>query len=65
MNIPAKEHSSGGHVLKTPIWVVVIRGFQILISLVIAGLAARLMHDAYIDEEGLAMAIVSIRPTAW
>ena len=47
------------HILVTPIWVFVVRIFQILISLVILALAARLMHDAYLDEEGLALAIVS------
>jgi hypothetical protein len=55
------EHHEGDgpvHVLKTPIWVLVVRGFQIFISLVIVGLAGRLMHDAYLDEEGLALAVV-------
>jgi len=44
------------HVLKTPIWITVIRGFQFLISLIIVGLAGRMMHDAYMDEHGLALA---------
>ncbi|PTB68721.1 G-protein coupled receptor protein, partial [Trichoderma citrinoviride] len=48
------------HILVTPIWVFVVRIFQILISLVILALAARLMHDAYLDEEGLALAIAII-----
>lgn len=47
------------HVLKTPIWITVIRGFQFLISLIIVGLAGRMMHDAYMDEHGLALATVS------
>ncbi|KAG9254844.1 G-protein coupled receptor protein [Emericellopsis atlantica] len=54
------EHTEDGahaHVLKTPLWMLVIRGFQILISLIIVALAGRLMHDAYLDEEGLALAI--------
>jgi hypothetical protein len=48
-----------GHVLVTPLWVFVVRIFQILVSLAILGLAADLAHDAYLDEEGLALAVVS------
>lgn len=48
------------HILVSPTWVFVVRIFQILISLVILALAARLMHDAYLDEEGLALAIAII-----
>lgn len=47
------------HVLVTPTWVFVARIFQILVSLAILGLAADLAHDAYLDEEGLALAVVS------
>jgi len=46
-----------GHVLKTPLWMTVIRGFQILITLIIVGLAGTLIHQAYLDEEGLALAV--------
>lgn len=46
------------HVLKTPMWMMIIRGFQFLLSLIIVGLAGRLMHDAYLDEEGIALATV-------
>lgn len=54
------EKTSGSdNILHTPVWVMVIRGFQLFLSLVILGLAGRLMHDAYLDEEGLALAIVS------
>lgn len=52
-----------GHVLKTPIWILVVRGFQFLFSLIIVGLVGTLIHDAYLDEEGLALAMVcSQRP---
>ncbi|KAK0391717.1 hypothetical protein NLU13_1216 [Sarocladium strictum] len=57
MNAPLEKTISDDHVLKTPIWITVIRGFQLFISLVIVGLAGRLMHDAYLDEHGLALAI--------
>ncbi|KAL2211391.1 hypothetical protein CC79DRAFT_1363695 [Sarocladium strictum] len=53
---PVEKHISGDHVLKTPIWIVVIRVFQFLISLIVVGLAGSLMHDAYLDEHGLAVA---------
>lgn len=60
----AVHHAEGSeHVLKTPIWMTVIRGFQFLVSLIIVGLAGRLMHDAYLDEHGLALATVSCRCT--
>ncbi|KPM42983.1 hypothetical protein AK830_g3573 [Neonectria ditissima] len=52
-----QEKSAGDHVLKTPLWVVVVRGFQILISVIILGLCADLMHDAYIAEEGFSLAV--------
>jgi uncharacterized membrane protein YvlD (DUF360 family) len=47
------------HILVAPLWVFICRIFQVLISVIILALAARLMHDAYLDEEGLALAIVS------
>jgi hypothetical protein len=61
MNTPAEKSYSDDHVLKTPIWITVIRGFQFLVSLIIVGLAGRLMHDAYLDEQGLALAIVRFK----
>jgi hypothetical protein len=54
-----REKPAGDHVLKTPLWMVIIRAFQILIAFIILAMAARLMHDAYLDEQGLALAIVS------
>ncbi|KAK2595642.1 hypothetical protein QQS21_006613 [Conoideocrella luteorostrata] len=50
------EKQTTSHVLDTPIWITIIRGFQFLLSLVILGLAARLMHDLYLDEFGLSVA---------
>ncbi|KAL7949629.1 G-protein coupled receptor protein [Trichoderma barbatum] len=55
-----QPETESGHVLVTPLWVFVCRIFQVLISLIILALAARLMHDAYLDEEGLALAIAII-----
>lgn len=47
------------HVLKTPVWVLVVRVFQIIISIVILGLAAWIINGAYIDSAGLSLAVVS------
>ncbi|KAF5124074.1 hypothetical protein E5D57_011996 [Metarhizium anisopliae] len=44
------------HVLETPIWMMIVRGLQFLISLIILGLAGALMHDLYLDEFGLSVA---------
>ncbi|KAG5957345.1 hypothetical protein E4U58_006182 [Claviceps cyperi] len=56
MDTPASSRPSSSHVLHTPIWVTIVRALQILMSLVILGLAGRLMHDLYLDEFGLAVA---------
>ncbi|KAG6315842.1 hypothetical protein E4U22_007557 [Claviceps purpurea] len=56
MDTTASSRTSSSHVLHTPIWVTIVRALQILISLVILGLAGRLMHDLYLDEFGLAVA---------
>ncbi|ODA79214.1 hypothetical protein RJ55_04807 [Drechmeria coniospora] len=44
-------------VLETPIWVLVVRIFQILLSVIILALAGRVAHDLYLDELGLAIAV--------
>ncbi|KAK9434844.1 G-protein coupled receptor protein [Metarhizium brunneum] len=44
------------HVLETPIWMMIVRGLQFLVSLIILGLAGALMHDLYLDEFGLSVA---------
>ncbi|KAM0264505.1 hypothetical protein ACHAQJ_000696 [Trichoderma viride] len=55
-----QPESGKDHILVSPLWVFICRIFQVLISLIILALAARLMHDAYLDEEGLALAIALI-----
>ncbi|KAM5375374.1 hypothetical protein ACJZ2D_005935 [Fusarium nematophilum] len=52
-----REKTGDDHVLETPLYITIIRGFQVLVSLIILALCARLMHDAYLDEEGLSLAI--------
>ncbi|KJK85092.1 hypothetical protein H633G_11075 [Metarhizium anisopliae BRIP 53284] len=44
------------HVLETPIWMMIVRGLQFLVSLIVLGLAGALMHDLYLDEFGLSVA---------
>ncbi|RFU73627.1 g- coupled receptor [Trichoderma arundinaceum] len=55
-----QPQTENDHVLATPLWVFIVRIFQVLLALIILALAARLMHDAYLDEEGLALAIAII-----
>lgn len=54
----AEKGSVPDHVVATPIWMLAIRVAQFLLALIIVGLSGALMHDAYLDEEGLALAIV-------
>ena len=61
---PHHEKPAGDHVLQTPIWLVVIRGFQVFLSLIILALCGRLMHDAYLEEEGFSLAVVSRTPNS-
>lgn len=55
-----REKITGDHVLQTPAWILVIRIFQVLISVGVLGLAARLIHEVSMDEVGLALAIALI-----
>ncbi|KAG5915342.1 hypothetical protein E4U53_004496, partial [Claviceps sorghi] len=55
MEVPSEKPPSS-HVLDTPIWLTVVRGFQIFLSLVVLALAGTMMHDLYLDEFGLAVA---------
>ncbi|UNI23052.1 hypothetical protein JDV02_008895 [Purpureocillium takamizusanense] len=45
------------HVLKTPAWVFAVRIAQVLGSLIVLGLSASIIHDLYLDELGLAIAV--------
>ncbi|KAG5992208.1 hypothetical protein E4U54_003716, partial [Claviceps lovelessii] len=56
MDNPTPDKPSASHVLHTPVWFTVVRGFQVFLSLVVLGLAGTLMHDLYLDEFGLAVA---------
>lgn len=64
MNAAHEKPRSDDHVLQTPSWVVVARGFQAFLALIILALCARLMHDAYLEEEGFCLAMVSLSTTA-
>ncbi|KAF4445673.1 hypothetical protein F53441_10622 [Fusarium austroafricanum] len=55
-----QEKGQGSHVLQTPVWIIIIRGFQFLFSLIIVGLCARLMHDATLPEEAFSLAVAII-----
>ncbi|KAF5234135.1 hypothetical protein FAUST_7786 [Fusarium austroamericanum] len=45
------------HILQTPLWIVIIRGFQFLFSLIIVGLCGWMIHDAGLPENSLCIAI--------
>lgn len=47
------------YVQQTPGWVVAIRGFQILLSVIILGIAGYLMHGKVLDENAFALVCVS------
>ncbi len=53
-----QTYEGSGHVLKTPLWMTAIRGLIVLLSIVILGMAGSLIHGAYLDEFGLAVATV-------
>jgi hypothetical protein len=46
-------------IVASPTWLLAIRGAQFVLAVIILGLSASAIHDAYIDEEGLSLAIVS------
>ena len=46
-------------ILQTPWWITVVRGFQVLFSLIVFALAATIIHDVYLEELGLCIATVS------
>ncbi|KAK1474174.1 hypothetical protein CTAM01_15973 [Colletotrichum tamarilloi] len=48
--------------IMTPAWMVAIRGVQFFLAIVILGLSAAIIHWVYMDELGLAVAIV--RPSS-
>ncbi|CAI4214881.1 unnamed protein product [Parascedosporium putredinis] len=52
---PAAAHSN---VLVTPTWKLAVRGVQIFITLAVLGLSGHIIHGAYMDPFGLAIAVV-------
>jgi hypothetical protein len=59
MNQQQQPHAEAEHVLQTPLWIVIIRGLQVLVSLIIVGLCGWMIHDAGLPENSLSIAIVS------
>lgn len=48
------------HIIHTPVWVTIIRGIQFFLAIVILGISAWLIHGAYIEELGFAIAVVRL-----
>ena len=46
-------------VARTPLWVVVVRGLQLILAVIILGLSAYFIHGIYFDELGFAIVCVS------
>ncbi|RGP75162.1 g- coupled receptor [Fusarium longipes] len=55
-----QPQADSDHVLKTPVWILIIRIFQFLVSLVIVGLCGWMIHDAGLPENSLSIAIAVI-----
>lgn len=49
-------------VVPSPTWIVALRGVQIVTSVIVLGLCGYLIHGAYADPQGFAIACVSPRP---
>ncbi|KAI5459199.1 hypothetical protein BGZ63DRAFT_512809 [Mariannaea sp. PMI_226] len=56
----SQEKGPHDNVLESPTWVFVVRIFQGLVAKIIFALCCVLIHDAYIDEEGLNLAVALI-----
>ncbi|KAK2018511.1 hypothetical protein LZ32DRAFT_329167 [Colletotrichum eremochloae] len=54
---PQASTSTPPPMIVTPTWMVVIRGIQFFLAIVILGLSAAIIHWVYLDELGLAVAI--------
>jgi uncharacterized membrane protein YvlD (DUF360 family) len=52
------EKETPPHILATPLWILILRGFQFLMSLIILAMAGKLVSDVMIEENALALAIV-------
>lgn len=50
-------------VIASPLWVMILRIVQIVVSVIVLGCCAYLIHGAYADAQGFAIACVSCLPT--
>lgn len=55
---PIRTVDGADHVLRTPLWIFIIRILQIVLSLVILALSAWFISGAYLDVMGLCIAAV-------
>ena len=56
--VTVTEKPSGDHILVSPLWLLIVRGFQFVISLLCLALSGNLLGVFYLDEFGLNVAIV-------
>ncbi|KAK8113708.1 hypothetical protein PG999_005777 [Apiospora kogelbergensis] len=57
MDVRARKH--GYEIIPTPVWVLVVRIFQIVLSVIAIGLAGWWIHGLYLNELGFVIACVS------
>ncbi|KAK3987976.1 hypothetical protein QBC44DRAFT_351443 [Cladorrhinum sp. PSN332] len=53
--VPASSAPKPQYIQQTPVWVVVMRGFQVFLSVAILGIAAWLMHGKVLDQNAFAL----------
>lgn len=56
---PAPSAGVPNVVIASPTWIIALRGVQIVTSVIVLGLCGYLIHGAYADPQGFAIACVS------
>ena len=59
---PAASAGFRNVVVASPTWILALRGVQIVASVIVLGLCGYLIHGAYADPQGFAIACVSTHP---
>ncbi|KAF9872549.1 hypothetical protein CkaCkLH20_10046 [Colletotrichum karsti] len=56
-HMTAPSSATENTIITTPVWLMVIRGFQFFLAIIILGLSAAIIHWVYMDELGLSLAM--------
>jgi hypothetical protein len=57
VTVAISEKPSGNHILVSPLWLLIVRGFQFGLALLCLALGGSLISVGYLDEEGLNVAV--------